>query len=164
MKPVIVGESNPFGGDEYYALYDEPEGCTGDRLCRMVMGLRSETYRRSFERRNLLRGSRWSAPRAREAASVLVERLPESRVWILLGKRVAVAFGFHGEWKPPCTSVDTIGDRILPPKCGLILALPHPSGLNRMWNDPELSGRCRKLLQSVLPEIPFGELYVQQEA
>lgn len=156
MKPVIIGESNPFGGDEHFALYDEPESCTGDRLCRMVMGLRSETYRASFERRNLLRGSKWSAPRAREAAAKLCSDLPGQRVWILLGKKVAAAFFSSQKIDAPCLFVPGNGVAFK----NTAVLLPHPSGLNRMWADRTLSVHCRQLLVQVLPEIPFGELFI----
>jgi hypothetical protein len=36
---LLLGEANPYGGDPRYALYPEPEGSSGWRLCHMVMGL-----------------------------------------------------------------------------------------------------------------------------
>lgn len=146
MKPIIVGETNPFGGDEFFALYPEPDGCTGDRLCRMVMGLRRATYMEAFERANLLRGPRWSAPRARERATALCE--PKRAVYVLLGRKVSDAF---------CLYQVDIPTRIARQGVNAIV-LPHPSGRNRMWNDTAMVERCRALLRSALPDIPFGEL------
>ncbi len=146
-KPIIVGESNPFGGDEYYAMYPEPEGCAGDRLCRLVMGLSRSTYLRQFERSNLLRGDRWSAPAARIASDALRERFSGSDVWILLGRKVATAFELSDV--APASAVYRYRRYIV---------LPHPSGRNRAWNDRDLFRRCREILAREMPAIPFGEL------
>lgn len=146
MKPIIVGESNLFGGSEYFALYPEPEGCSGDRLCRLVMGLRRETYMASFERVNLVQG-KWSMRAARERAKDL--SLGGHRTLVLLGRRVAQAFDLPKHWQPP--RLELRGDLVL-------AALPHPSGLNRMWGNPEMVPACREVLRGVLPRIPFGEL------
>jgi hypothetical protein len=144
LKPLIVGESNPFGGDEHFALYPEPPECS-------VMGLREETYMEAFERANLVRG-KWSMRAARERASAL--RL-DGRVHVLLGRRVCSAFGFlPGGWKPPLSVV--ISNQVF-------VLLPHPSGFNRMWGDPGLVPACREILRGVLPDIPFGELRAPRE-
>ena len=165
MKPIIVGESNPFGGDEHFALYPEPAGCSGDRLCGFVMGLRRITYMLEFERANLVRG-RWSMRAARARAQELtklsdedraklerfeigrqIEDLVELRTFILLGRRVAEAFG----WK----EAPQIG---IAQRYHFFVFLPHPSGRNRIWNDPDSVRGCRAVLMSTLPRIPFGEL------
>jgi hypothetical protein len=165
MKPLIVGESNPYGGDEHFALYPEPAGCSGERLCGFVMGLRRSTYMREFERANLVRG-KWSMPAARERAKDLtklsdedeaklrrfeigrrVEDLVELRTFILLGRRVAEAFG----WK----SGPKIG---FAQRYHFFIFLPHPSGRNRIWSDPEAIRFCRAVLASSLSRIPFGEI------
>lgn len=150
-RPVIVGESNPFGGDEYFAMFPEPQGCAGDRLCRLVMGLQQETYLKQFQRVNLLRGDRWSAPRAREAASALCARFQGSRVWVLLGKKVAEAFSLQGHTAPAVLNSGTMFGNTA-------VLLPHPSGRNRAWHDPLLRLHCRDALAGQLPSIPFGEL------
>jgi hypothetical protein len=53
-KPLLVGEVNPYGGDPYYALYPAPDGCSGHRLCYLILGMRREDYLESFERINLV--------------------------------------------------------------------------------------------------------------
>jgi hypothetical protein len=172
VKPLIVGESNPFGRDEYYALYPEPEGCSGDRLCRVVMGLRRRTYMAEFERANLVRG-KWSMPVARERARGLTELsdedrarlerfeigqtsalgdLVELRTFILLGRKVAEAFGWKG--------APQIG---LAQRYHFFIFLPHPSGRNRVWNDPDSIRGCRAALRGSLPRIPFGEIGLHEE-
>jgi hypothetical protein len=151
VKPLIVGESNPYGGDEYFALYPEPPGCAGDRLCRFVMGLRRATYMQTFERVNLVQG-KWSAPRSRERAAEIIGKGIEGRLFnihILLGRRVAQAFGFPDHWQPP---------RLRERGCVVFLMLPHPSGRNRAWHNPGMVEACREMLCGVLPRVPFGEL------
>jgi hypothetical protein len=138
--PIIVGESNPYGAGPHYALYPDPPGCAGERLCHRVMGLRRGTYLSSFERVNLLQGPKWSAPLARMAAAEMRGRT--NRVVILLGRRVAEAFGYRGAIIPSGE------DDVL---------LPHPSGRNRIWNR-EMVMKCRKLLCLALPSLPFGEV------
>jgi hypothetical protein len=51
-----------------------------------------------------------------------------NRPFIYLGKRVAEAFGFRGEW------FEWSHDQVV---------APHPSGLSRWWNDPNNVGLAR---------------------
>ncbi len=39
MKPLFVGESNPYGNPERFDLYPEPANSAGGRLCRLVLGV-----------------------------------------------------------------------------------------------------------------------------
>lgn len=67
MKPLLVGEANPYGGDPAYALYPYPRGCSGHRLCEKVMGLTDREYLDCFERVNLC-PTKWSMRQARARA------------------------------------------------------------------------------------------------
>lgn len=159
MKPLLVGESNPYGTDPHYALYPAPIGCAGWRLCHEVLGLRDVTYLGSFERVNLLAG-KWSVPAAREAAAAirfrhegdLTDPLRQTRpAIILLGRKVADAFEIHDHSPAPYVSMKHA-------PLTLVL-LPHPSGLCRRWGaELDLVERCREALRKVLPGIPFGEV------
>jgi hypothetical protein len=144
LKHLLVGEDNPYGSRPEYALYPLPEGASGDRLCRLVMGLDHDTYLDAFERGNLCTG-KWSMPAARtQAARVLQLRPPEVRL-VLLGSKVAQAFGL--EFAPfTAQAVGLLGHRAV--------LLPHPSGRNRIWNEPGAFRRARNLLhaEGVLPE------------
>lgn len=136
-KPLLVGESNPYGRDPYFALYPAPDGCSGHRLCCLILGMRRTEYLRVFERKNLCDG-KWTMREARVAAA-------ELRTWkaplILLGAKVARAFEFDSF--EPFTVADG----------GKTLVLPHPSGLCRMWNEPGAFQRARLLVAEVCPEI-----------
>ena len=138
MKPFLIGESNPYGADPRFALYPEPRGCAGWRLCHLVLHVQPHRYRHDFERRNVLVG-KWSAPRARDAAARLAAEIGDAKV-VLLGAKVCAAFSLAFE---PFTVV-----------LGRVAILPHPSGLSRAWNEPGAFERARQVLRDagVLPQ------------
>lgn len=131
MKPYLVGETNPVHPDPCFALYPEPKGCSGYRLCHLVLQLQPAVYLRDFERRDLLVG-KWSLPRAREAAFKLAEEIGDAKV-VLLGAKVCAAFRLDFE---PFTIVR-----------GKAVILPHPSGLCRIWHQPGSFERAREVLR-----------------
>lgn len=120
-RVLLVGEANPWGADPEFALYPAPDGTAGERLCRLIMGLPRAEYLRRFERANLC-PTKWSAPVARASAAAISARLDggDLDVAVLLGRKVAEAFGAQDF--APFTHV------------GKLVLLPHPSGLNRVWN------------------------------
>jgi hypothetical protein len=75
--------------------------------------------------------TRWSREEARESATqwceALQRKLPRVPL-ILLGSKVCDAFGIEDpDW------LETYASILWSP----MIAFPHPSGLNRWWNDPE---------------------------
>lgn len=144
MRPLLVGEANPYGGDPYYALYPDPPNCAGDRLCRKVMGLDPDDYLERFDRVNLC-PRRWSAREARERADAMrIER--KGGTLVLLGARVTRAFGmffapFLVERRGPVWPADGASTAYV--------VLPHPSGLSRAWNAPGAYDRARAVLREV---------------
>ncbi len=135
MKPLIVGEQNPYGGDDEFALYPVPEGCSGHRLCCLIFGMRHKDYLDSFERCNLVQGP-WNMRAARERATELHET--SLRKMILLGSKVCSAF--RVEFRPFASD-------------GITLILPHPSGRNRLWEWPDAVRRAREVITTLVPEI-----------
>lgn len=133
MNVLLVGEANPYGGDPDMALYPLPEHASGGRLAR-ILGLSRGEYLRTFDRCNLC-AVEWRLPEARERARQLVA---ENRVMVLLGAKVARAFG--GEYEPFTRS--GVGSAVY--------VLPHPSGLNRAWNEPGAVERARALVAEAL--------------
>lgn len=136
-KIMFVGESNPYGGDPFFALYPLPARAAGARLCT-ILHLRRGHYLRCYERANLLSGEKWSIGVAREAASVLL-RASGSRRLVLLGARVSAAFGipylpFNARPVPSHPKV-------------IALVLPHPSGRCRTWNDPKARSLARRVFR-----------------
>jgi uracil DNA glycosylase superfamily protein len=149
---LLLGEANPHGSNPRYALYPEPVGCSGWRLCHLVMGLRSQTYLDWFIRANVFPSppERWSRRAARLAArEVLAQQFGNyrnDRIVVVLGRKVAAACG-----------VD-VGTRDYQESDGYkFLFLPHPSSLNREWMIPHEPSRCREFLSNHMPNIPFGE-------
>lgn len=134
-KITIVGESNPYGGDDCYALYPAPDGCSGHRLCVLVFGMYRSDYLDLFIRVNLVRG-KWSVRAARESAESLSGKL------ILLGSKVSQAFGV------PFFPFTITADKLI---------LPHPSGLCRIWTTrPHAFDEAQERLREFAPELsPF---------
>ena len=129
MKPLLVGEANPYGADPDYALYSLPEHASGGRLAR-ILGLSRTEYLRRFDRQNLC-PMEWSLQTARENAERI--RGSSRAAVVLLGAKVTRAFGLA---YVPFT---TVGARFF--------ILPHPSGLSRGWNAPEAVQRARDLVK-----------------
>jgi len=132
VKPLLVGEANPYSEDPADALLPYPDGSAGWRLARMLGWGRAQ-YLRSFDRTNIFAGprDRWSLPEARGRAQAILEGRSDGDI-ILLGRRVCDAFerSEHEFWM----------------RIGRFVTLPHPSGRSRTWNDPEAIGRLRRML------------------
>lgn len=138
----LVGESNPFGSPRY-ALWPEPPNSSGGRLMR-ILGHTFEEYVETYERRNLLQlgvGECWPAERARQAAALLLSGGPaDGDALVLCGQKVAAAFRvlYELERLPTFVSLAREAGRIP------AVVIPHPSGLNRVWNDnPAMQSRVR---------------------
>ena len=144
VKPLLIGEANPYGSNPSYAIYPDPPGCAGYRLCHKVMGIGEDDYLARFDRVNLCAG-KWSGREASTRASALwCER--RAGVFVLLGARVSRAFQWPFEpfkvrsfsWAPR----DMGGSPGV-----LVVTLPHPSGLSRAWHVPGAYERARAVLR-----------------
>jgi hypothetical protein len=138
--PILVGEANPYGADPLFALWPDPYNSAGARLQRLVLQLSVDDYLRSFERVNLC-PTRWSAPVARAQATALETHVEAGRVAVLLGTKVSRAFSAHAPPFEPFRAYER--------GAGRLVVLPHPSGLNRAWNEPGAFERARELLRQV---------------
>jgi hypothetical protein len=142
---LLVGETNPYqqAEVEHYALYPYPERSAGGRLCRVILGLEPHPYLRAYARHNLCSG-KWSAPAARKRAEELLLQYPEPLPIVLLGAKVAEAFGHPFA---PFT------------REGRFVRLPHPSGLSRLWNESGAFERARALMRAAgaLPSVRATE-------
>lgn len=139
-RVVLVGESNPYGGNDDFALYPHPEGCSGWRLCCVILGMRRADYLRSFERVNLCRGA-WNMAEARGRAAGLRDRR-----LVLCGAKVCRAFGV------PFRSLET-PDREPPAAMRGYVVLNHPSGRCLAWNEPGAAERAREAVAAFAPEL-----------
>lgn len=138
-KLVFVGELNPYGSDPDMALYHLPRHASGNRL-REHLGLTDVTYSQ-IKKVNLCTG-RWSLPEARKTA---LDIACQHDVVVMLGAKVRQGFGSN----QPFFHVMIINP--------VYVCLPHPSGLNLLWNDPTARDRARGALAAVAPWIPWGE-------
>lgn len=146
-KPLLVGELNPYGSNPAFALYPLPEQASGGRLCK-ILGLTRVEYLDKFDRIDLLRAEdiaprkgmfkTWSIPLARAAARKLLDQ--PTRTLILLGARVAAAFGLKRE--------QALLHRDFGTNQHTVITIPHPSGRNRAWHDPTYVERVRELLRA----------------
>lgn len=122
-------------------------GRSTDRLARLC-GLSStaQLHERAWllnVGRNDFDGDEEPASSTRLRALEIVGRLKGRRV-VLLGVKVAAAFGLHHlpllEWR----DVVAHGSRFKAARC------PHPSGLNRYWNDPANCDLARVFLSEAV--------------
>lgn len=137
MKPLLVGEINPYSADPKFALYPHPERSAGARLCNLILRLPRAEYLRRFDRVNLCEG-KWSLKKAREKAAEIWawdEDVP--RIIVVLGARPANAF--YLDWKPYEIQKAS-------PVEPMFIMLPHPSGRNHLWNEPGAYERARQAL------------------
>lgn len=137
MKPLLVGEDNPYGSDSEFALYPSPVGCAGWRLCTMILGLAEGDYLERFDRVNLC-PSRWDKAYAEARAEEIMAS--DRLVIVLFGAKVREAFGVDRSavFSTIARSQPVIGRRFV--------VLPHPSGRCTIWNDPAAVRKARELL------------------
>ena len=144
-RVLLVGELNPYGVDPRFALYFLPRRASGNRL-RIILGLSDVDYCR-LSKVNLCSG-RWSRDAARREAARLVDEREES-VFFLLGARVREAFNGPSFFRVSrVTSVRGQSKHLF--------VLPHPSGLNHMWNDLSNVEAARNSARLLAPGIAWG--------
>jgi len=128
MKPLIVGEA-PSKNE----FTERPiEGRVGKRLAGCC-GMPLVQFLEHFDRVNLLhvrqdtkeKGFEFDLKAARVEAERLRDGFKEDQIVLLLGGRVAEAFRVHDHY-----FVET---RV---NFARLYIVPHPSGVNRYWNDP----------------------------
>lgn len=144
---LIIGMNNPLSSRPDLALWPAPERCTGWRVWRMLTNhseahgygpILRRQYTQAFDRVNLVVGEDWSIRRAREGWTRLrMERsdLSAYAAVLLLGAEVQ----------------RVVLDRIEYPILGQasnpkFWCIPHPSGLNRLYNDPEVRETAAEIL------------------
>lgn len=136
---VIIGErysSPPTEPTEPLAA----SSYSGERL-RSLADLSSEEYERRADRANLLPGSgqdEWDMMAARQRAAEFISLL-QHRFVILLGRKVASAFGIFSQWFEETRSYSAE-----------YYVMPHPSGMNRWWNTPRNMEQAREFMSWAL--------------
>jgi hypothetical protein len=140
---VLVGEA-----PGAVSIRHRPElaltGSTGRNIARLTQVGWAE-YLRHTDRRNLFYDPQdpWPTAKARDAARSLEPTL--DGLWVvLLGARVADAFGLgglpHYEWM----------DAEWPASRAVVALAPHPSGRNRVLNDPTERARFGVFMRAAI--------------
>lgn len=153
-RVLLCGESNPYGSSPEFALYCYPPGCAGYRL-RRFFGLPQHQYL-ALHRTNLCPMD-WSMREARRRAQLLVAHPTAPwRVVVMLGRKVADAFGYELPFFTHDTDLLTGGEMVL-------VSLPHPSGRNASSWSGSAPARAREILRELVPEVPWGSANDQQQ-
>lgn len=142
MRILMIGQAPNQHGDPL-------KPCTGrfmDFLCG-VAGISRTRYLRAFERMNLLpawpgKSGKGDAFPIEEARQKAAEIDMTGRVVVVCGQRAATAFGIKAAF---LERVEQQG--------AVFYILPHPSGLNRWWNDLENRRRAGRLVR-ILVALP----------
>ena len=137
---VVVGIDSPYSDKRSEALSPLVPRSAGEKFWQMT-GLTKEQYAQAFDRDNLFfwLDKRRSIERRRDAARAVIcrvdETIPDVRI-IALGKVVAEAFGMVNTQVPLVWRGHTV-------------LVPHPSGLNRWYNDKSNARRARVFVERV---------------
>lgn len=142
-RPVLIGMNNPVSAAPEHALFPYPPGCTGHRIYEMLQERVPDVTRRqyldAFDRRNVVSAKVFDKKLAREGAAKLEQEFWGSgRTIVLLGNDTVAAFGHPRSLVHPQVIAGATWRQI-----------PHPSGLNRWYNDPE----NRKLVSMLLEDL-----------
>lgn len=140
MQIVFVGQQPATVEDEGKPLIVKPNS-TGHKIVQW-MGVTEQQFNDNFARVNL---NPWHDPEefspgyCRAAAQNLYGLLYGRRV-VLLGPAVAEAFGIMRH------SYKYFHFQDHPDQHFLYAVMPHPSGLNRLYNDPAMVAQARQFL------------------
>jgi uracil-DNA glycosylase len=155
MKPLMIGQAPARGRDEAPAF----TSASGARLAKLAgVGDTGADLQEYFETRNLQsryggkaasgKGDKFDLAAAKLQAAQIVEELNEEdndRVVLLMGRGVAKAFGVD---KHP----------YLIPWVWLhhtFIVFPHPSGVNRWWNEEWNVAAARRMLTRLAKGQPI---------
>lgn len=149
---TFIGEAPGPHSGENCPLWPVGQGTAGYRLCKMT-GLSRRAYLHETSRLNLLPwySPHWRSDDAQAAAgNIRGSNLFVGRSVILVGRRVYDAFfPMSNDWLlfewMPLSGIATSGLW-----CARLACIPHPSGRNRAWNDPEVRAQCEEFLRGVL--------------
>lgn len=148
-RPLVVGEAPNRTG-----MMNRPiDGRCGSILAALG-GVDVAEFLRLFARANVLdawpgpgasKGSQFPMAEARVGAAKLAKKFVGGRLVILLGHRTAAAFGVRDGYlaKRRVDGAD-------------VVVLPHPSGINRWYNDPANVARARRFMRAAVRRARRG--------
>lgn len=155
-RPLLIGQAPGPNTDAARPLWPQPLSSTGGRMA-LHMGLTPEQFVSTFDRINLLnefpgrwkRDDKFPQASARVAASAVRPLLARRKV-ILVGRNVAEAFGYCSN-----TLAFLQWERDMAHDFHFAI-VPHASGRNRWYNDPENLEKTRAFWKNFLTEINGG--------
>ena len=141
MKILLVGQAPGRNGDPATPLL---YGGTGSKLTALF-GMSERQYLERFDRINVLdfwpgksgKGDKFPTREATRSAAIKSKQIIGRRV-LFVGISPAAAFGF----KPQPLRWRKFNG-------GIAAILPHPSGVNKWWNDPANRKTARRFMSSV---------------
>lgn len=137
-KALIIGEApNARGRGEPIA------GRCGQRLADLC-GCSLDEFLAAFDRENVLKrypgsagkGAAFDLAPATRRATALKDRFRRKRTVLLLGYRAAKAFGIRSRYFEPVKV-----------SRATVVVVPHPSGINRWYNEPKNRRRMGRFLR-----------------
>jgi hypothetical protein len=107
-----------------------------------------QTYRQGFDRRNILATAKWDSKAGRIEGAKLAASLAGRRV-VMLGKQTSAAMGLKQAewWRETALQLSDVSSLVA-------WVVPHPSGMNLMYNDPSVRAATGDLLYRLLREVP----------
>lgn len=149
-KPLIVGMNNPYSDDPYFALYPSPEKSAGFKLYMMLkeaghregFNVLKQNYVDTFDRMNVVNGQSYNRLEASKNKPKILDAM-RHRLTVICGAGTARDLKlFYGGF--------TLEKNVVGPYSYYVI--PHPSGLTREYNDPEMRFRVGELLLSLYKE------------
>jgi len=145
-KPLIIGEAPGKHGDPRTPI----EGRIGARLAEWC-GLPFDEFLTTFQRINLLevqpqdsgKGTDFNVRAAGKVARAMQYLFEPGQVVIVLGKRAGAAFGF--------TNIEYFQKATL--NGAAVYVVPHPSGVNRWFNEPENELTMIRFMRGIVKQI-----------
>lgn len=147
MKPVLLGMNNPHSDDPAKALGVLPTRASGYRLWQMlaISGMAKEPpvvvgapqYEAAFDRYNLLDDEVFDPERFTHQRWLDILGKINNRVVVMCGTNVPRTLGLkHNGFNLRPNSAEGF----------VYYVIPHPSGLCREYNDPEMRSKVGNLL------------------
>lgn len=145
MKILLIGEAPPRGKLLPF------EGRSGERLRELMGALWGMSFLMTlFDLPDVEanKGSAFPFPVAREKAETVRAGtvLPRFDILLLVGKRMAAAFGVRAHYFDPCLLKGVVA-----------YVIPHPSGSNHWWNNEFNRYKARNFF-GFLEELPGEEI------
>lgn len=142
VKPILIGSDNPHSSDPTMALTPYIPGTTGHRIWKMLNGrvpsATHQDYVTAFQRVNLEDFPLMESSSGSVIIPNELQKIMKRSTVVLFGDNVRRAFGLPKLFLHPIERDGVVYRQV-----------PHPSGVNRFYNDPTM----RELVAMLLEEL-----------